>query len=154
MNHFKGNLLDSVTQGVILQQVNAQNAMGSGFAKAVYEKWPKVKTSFHAWSAAFPADVVRMGKVQPIQLDTDLWIVNIVGQRFAGRDGMRYTSYDALDEGLLSTAVWLRDHGFGSHDVHFPLIGAGLGGGHWPAIAALIEHRIGPATTLWTLPEA
>jgi hypothetical protein len=153
MKHEVGNLLEHVKQGIILQQVNAQNAMGSGFAKAVYEKWPIVKTEFHRWSCTFQRDIDRMGKVLPVLVEPGLWVVNIVGQRFAGRHPVRYTSYDALDDGLQTVRNWMDFSGFNptGADVHQPLLGSDLGGGHWPVVAALIEHRIGPETTLWTL---
>ena len=151
MKHEIGNLLEHVKQGVILQQVNAQNAMGSGFAKAVYEKWPIVKTEFHSWSRTFQRDVDRMGKIQTIEVEPGLWVVNIVGQQFAGRDAKRYTSYDALADGLFRVAHWMATTPYFSTDVHHPLMGAVLGGGEWSIIKSIIEHNMGEQTTLWTL---
>jgi hypothetical protein len=151
MKHEVGNLLENVKHGIILQQVNAQNSMGSGFAKAVYEKWPVVKTEFHRWSNTMQRDVDRLGKIQTIQVEPGLWVVNIVGQQFAGHDGKRYTSYDALSDGLFRVACWMATTEYFSTDVHHPLMGAALGGGAWGVIAAIIEHNIGEQTTLWTL---
>lgn len=152
MNIVEGNLLHSVTHGVILQQVNAQNAMGSGFAKAVYEMWPEVKRRFHAWSGTFATDLERMGKIGTIEVEPGLHVINIVGQRFAGHSNKRYTSYDALDDGLQMVSSWLRMKSIPTSMVHVPLIGAGLGGGHWPIIEQIIEHRLGSDVTLWVLP--
>jgi O-acetyl-ADP-ribose deacetylase (regulator of RNase III) len=154
MNHQIGNLLEHVKQGVILQQVNAQNKMGSGFAKAVFEQWPLVKDAFHRWSEQFDDDAQRMGKFQALEVVKGLYVVNIVGQRFYGKDGKRYTSYDSLDDALVHVAAWMHFNHLYHYDVHHPYIGAGLGGGHWPVIYEIITHRIGPDTTLWTLPEA
>ena len=153
MNPQIGNLLENVKQGVILQQVNAQNKMGSGFAKAVFEQWPMVKDAFHRWSEQFDEDTQRMGKFQALEVVKGLYVVNIVGQRFFGRDGQRYTSYDSLDEGLKLVAAWMRFNHLTDADVHHPLMGCDLGGGNWPTVMSLIEHRIGPNTTLWTLPK-
>jgi len=155
VNHQIGNLLENVTQGVILQQVNAQNKMGSGFAKAVFERWPLVKSEYHRWCCQFENDEAMMGSFQTLEVVRGLHVVNLVGQRFYGREaGRRYTSYDALDSGMKSIAAWLRLNRIPSSNVHFPLLGSDLGGGHWPVVAAIIEHRIGPGTTLWTLPQA
>lgn len=153
MNHQIGNLLENVKQGVILQQVNAQNKMGSGFAKAVYEQWPMVKDAYHRWCEQFDEDLQRMGKFQCLEVVKGLYVVNIVGQRYAGRSGQRYTSYDALDDALKNVSAWLRFNHISDVDVHFPLLGSDLGGGHWPVVAAIIEHHIGPNCTLWTLPK-
>jgi O-acetyl-ADP-ribose deacetylase (regulator of RNase III) len=153
MNHEVGDLLANVKQGVILQQVNAQNKMGSGFAKGVFEQWPLVKDAYHRWCEQFDGDEQLMGKFQALEVVRGLYVVNVVGQRFFGKDGKRYTSYDSLDDGLKLVAAWMRFNHLTDVDVHHPLIGAGLGGGHWPVIQEIITHRIGPGTTLWTLPE-
>lgn len=157
MKYITGDLVNSLLSGVILQQVNAQNAMGSGFAKAVFDRWPIVKTEFHRWSCTFQRDVDRMGQIQTIQVEPNIWVVNIVGQQFYGRAptfdgrGRRHTSYDALDIGLHRVAEWMAYTPLTSADVHHPAIGSGLGGGHWPVVAELIEHNLGADTTLWTL---
>ena len=39
--------ITSITKGVIMHQVNCQNVMGSGVAKALYTKYPQVKSEFH-----------------------------------------------------------------------------------------------------------
>lgn len=154
MNHQVGNLLRNVTQGIILQQVNCQNAMGSGFAKAVYEKWPVVKSDFHHFSNTKQKDKDRLGAMQVVTVEDGLFVVNLFAQLNYGRaDDYRYTSYDALDIALEKTAKWMKSSGLDlrSIDVHHPAIGCGLGGAHWPIVAEIIEHRIGPRTTLWTL---
>ena len=38
-----GDLLDA-TEDIIVQQVNCRSVMGSGVAKAIYTRWPEVKT--------------------------------------------------------------------------------------------------------------
>lgn len=155
MKYATGDLIKNVKQGIILQQVNAQNVMGSGFAKAVYEKWPIVKSEFHRWSCTFHRDLDRLGQVQTIEVEPGLFVVNIVGQRYYGNDGKtRYTSYDALGVGLEQTSKWMDsrlDLWLTSHQVHHPAIGSGLGGAHWPVVEQLIEKHIGSGTTLWTL---
>ena len=41
-----GNLLDEVTTGCIIHQVNAQGVMGSGIAWAIRERYPQVWTDY------------------------------------------------------------------------------------------------------------
>lgn len=156
MRVIEGDLLQSVKYGVILQQVNAQNKMGSGFAKAVYEKYPAVKKAYHEYFELFPLDqgTRALGQIQVIPVSEGLWVLNIVGQEFFGKDGKRYTSYDALDDGLSMVGEWLRTMNLPATKVHHPLLGCGLGGGHWPVVEALIEHRLGSNTTLWLHPTA
>ena len=150
MKVMKGDLLANVSKGLILQQVNCQNVMGSGFAKAVFTQYPIVKTLYHSFCEKHPV-AERLGKFQIIQVTEDLAVVNLFGQMFYGTGGKKYTSYDALDAAMIPVVGWMEARCQTSEDVHHPLIGAGLGGGHWPIIREIIQHRIGPETTLWTL---
>ena len=43
----KGDLLEAGES--IVHQVNCQNVMGSGVAKAIYTKWPEVKIEYHKY---------------------------------------------------------------------------------------------------------
>lgn len=47
--------------------------------------------------------------------------------------------YEAIREGLRATAVFAREQGA---SVHMPRIGAGLGGGRWEVISAIIEEEL------------
>ena len=73
---------------------------------------------------------------------------NLFSQNYYGRDGRRYTSYDAIDTGLRH--LWDQLEPFHG-GLHHPLFGCGLGGGDWNVVKAIIEHRLGHETTLWTL---
>lgn len=151
MEHKVGDLL-SVEQGIILHQVNCQGKMNSGVAKAIREKWPVVFEEYldHCHSGVVAEDV--LGTAQVIKVGTDLWVANLFGQLNYGYDGRRYTSYDALDSGLAAVAAWMFENNFTSADAHHPLLGSDRGGACWGVVAALIKHRIGDRTTLWTLP--
>ena len=39
--------ISTITHGVIMHQVNCQNKMGAGVAKALYNTYPQVKTEYH-----------------------------------------------------------------------------------------------------------
>lgn len=163
MRHVLGNPVEEVKQGIILQQVNAQGVMGSGIAKEIREKWPivwddyssiiKPTRSVHPGAGAqHPgAGAQHLGKVIPVQVEPGLWVLNIVGQQFFGRDARRYTSYDALDVGLNEVAHFMDFHSIKGQDVHHPLMGCGLGGGAWGVVERLIETHLGTETALWTL---
>lgn len=148
MNIIEGDLLENVKEGLILQQVNAQGVMGSGFAKAVYERWPIVKqlysTRFSQRSQNCGADY--LGMVQTIEVQPNLYVLNLVAQQYYGRDGKRYTSYDALDTCLETVANLNKSQNL---PVHHPLLGSGLGGGYWPIVECIIEAHLGSNTTLW-----
>lgn len=152
----EGNIVTQVTSGVILHQVNCQGVMGSGVARDIRNKYPKV---FEEYSRiANPASTSRfagadlLGIAQCVDVTPELSIFNLFGQQFYGREPKRYTSYDALDTALAEVANQLRYFKIESNQVNLPLLGSGLGGAHWPTVATMVEHHLGPDTTLWVLP--
>lgn len=150
-----GDLLENVSSGLILQQVNCQGMMGSGFAKAVLEKYPVVRERFVEFSGPpytqknSGADL--LGQIQLVEVSPTLIVVNLFTQQFFGRDGKRYTSYDALDTALESLRELMDETGTSDEDVHHPAIGSGLGGAHWAVVQQIVQHRLGTNTTLWVL---
>ena len=150
-----GNVLTEVKKGIIVQQVNAQGGMGSGFAKSIMDKWPLVKDRYAGWIGLpyTQAESGRnyLGQVLYVEVEPGLYVANIVGQQFFGKDGKRYTSYDALDLGFEDVCKVAKASGI--TEVHYPLIGAGLGGGNWSIISAIINAQLDTIHhTLWVVP--
>lgn len=52
----------------ICHQVNCQNAMGSGVAKALYQKWPNVKSEYHSFCDSYEPNEL-LGKMQIVPVD-------------------------------------------------------------------------------------
>lgn len=151
-----GDLLANVQNGLILQQVNCQGMMGSGFAKAVLDRYPIVREKFCEFSGPpytqCQSGAELLGQIQLVEVSPSLIVVNLFTQQFFGRNGSKYTSYDALDTALASLRDLMDQTNHTSDDVHHPLIGCGLGGGEWSIIQQIIQHRLGTNTTLWVLP--
>lgn len=154
--------ITTLGRGLILHQVNCQGAMNSGVAKAIRQKWPFVFNEYTRIcnkivnSRLIDGPKHHLGKVQLVQPeeDVELYVGNLFGQETyyqpGDQKGLRYTSYDALDEAFTLVAEWNRRHRL---PVHFPLIGSDRGGAHWPAVKAIIEHRLGEFDLhLWLLP--
>lgn len=95
--------ITTLKKGILLQQVNCQNAMGSGVAKAIYTKWPIVKEEYHKFAKnKKPNDL--LGLIQEIEINEDLLIRNI--KEIANK--------------------------YSNEIIVIPyLIGCGLGGGNW-----------------------
>ena len=166
-----GNIVHEVKEGIIVQQVNAQGVMGSGVAKDIREKYPQV---FEVYSRAVGPAYTQyqngrhlLGMMIPVQVDTNLWVCNIVGQQFFGRDPHlqptgQYTSYDALAVGFKSLRHFALENFVLTEDlrwatrpvINFPLIGCGLGGADWNIVSSIIETCL-PSfkKTLWVLTE-
>lgn len=136
-----GNLLD-VKQGVIVHGCNAQGVMGSGVALQIKQRF---KDAFHAYLRHESINGLRLGEVSTCEVVKGLWIVNAITQESFGRDGRRYVSYDAVADAFAAIR-----RNFRGQPIHFPKIGAGLGGGNWDIISAIIDAELpGVEKTLW-----
>ena len=137
-----GSILDA-KEKYICHQVNCRNAMGSGLAKALYEKWPCVKTSYHAVASKFISSPRELlGKFQLVYVEDDQYVINVYGQLDYGRDKIViYTDYDALRRAFTGMA-----HLDG--DFAFPYgFGCGLANGDWETVYGLIrdcfqDHKV------------
>jgi len=152
INAITGDILTA--KGIIIHQVNCRGVMGSGVAKAIREKWP---TAFDAYRShwermggASNADEM-LGDVVFADVG-DVWVGNCFAQDGYGKDGRRYTSYDALDRCMIEVARLAPK--FAGASINFPLIGCGTGGAKWEVVKEIIEHRIPDSfvKNLWTLP--
>lgn len=124
--------ITEVTEGVIVQQVNCQNKMGSGVAKALYEKYPLIKEQYHAYCDGKSPETL-LGSIQKVEINSNLLVVNSFSQLNYGYDGQKYTD----EEELITNIRWMSSEaeysGWGLVYVPY-LIGCGLGGGNWETI--------------------
>lgn len=131
----KGNLLEA-PEAIIAHGCNAQGVMGSGVAKAIKAKWPEAyrayRHHYESRNGLFPGEVI-WATVQDNKL-----IANCITQCEFGRDGKRYTEYDAIRE-CMHTINKFEQPEMG---LALPLIGAGLGGGDWDIISQIIEEEV------------
>lgn len=143
----EGNLLDA-KECILCHQVNCQNRMGSGVAKALTTRWPEVKKNYHAFCDGKQPTQLH-GCVQVIRVSDNKFVANIFGQLSFGYDGKLYTDYQALDQAFGTLASMT------SSSLAFPYgFGCGLGGGDWNKVYALIEkHFSDRAVTIYKLPE-
>ena len=147
-----GNLLDT-TDPFIAHGCNSYARMGAGVAKQIAKRYPWVATKLreaYEWEVGFHLnrDGLQMGKIyEYAQRDAPYRILNLITQKTYGRRG-RYVSYDALDD-----AFRLVQRQIGEAPISIPRIGAGLGGGSWPIIEAIINDCLRDSiVTVWDLP--
>lgn len=124
----------------IAHGVNCRNRMGSGVAKALYEKWPVVKEQFHE---RYMQERNILGTVQPVVVESDgrtnRWVLNMFTQENYGYDGRRYVNYAALVHCFTSVLT------YGLKELAIPKIGCGLAGGDWDIVSQLIEDSVNGA---------
>lgn len=140
----KGDLFQTEIK-TIVHGCNAQGVMGSGVAKIIRDKYPK---AYDRYVAEYKIhNHLKLGHVIPVPCgdrinDPDNFkiIVNAITQDFYGRDGLRYVSYDAIAESMNIINKFFEVYGIS--DIAMPQIGAGLGGGDWKVIEAIIESEL------------
>ena len=144
----KGNLM-AVTSGIIAHGCNAQGVMGSGVAALVKALYPDAFDQYVADLEMMAKeesykDISPLGYVSfwsPADLYDNLTpdcllIANCITQNLFGRDGSKFVSYDAIHTcftTLERLAITTR------MTINIPRIGAGLGGGDWAVIEAIIN---------------
>lgn len=133
-----GNLLDAQTD-VIAHQVNCQGVMGSGVAKQIRDKWPRVYDNYVSDCYDYITCTYELlGECQLVQIDDYQYVANLFGQDHYGKDGKRYTSYDGIYDALTNLAVQMMDNGMES--VAFPYkMSSDRGGADWNVVLAMIE---------------
>lgn len=151
----KGDLF-STTDSIIAHGCNNQGVMGAGVAKIIATRWPK---AFNDYVAALNGKMHRIhGPFPPLGWNNysdvgDRIIVNMITQTLGNMD--RPVSYDAIDTCFADLFSWMQ--GMGLCMVSIPKIGAGLGGGDWNVIEAIIrsqESKVaasGITVTVWEL---
>jgi len=139
----QGDIL-AVEKGIIVHGCNARGVMGSGLAKQVKEKWPACFETYKQRLFFKPLDGSScLGEVIPHFINENLVIANAITQEDYGRTpGKVYVNYAAVKKCFTTIARAANDLQL---PVHYPMIGAGLGGGSWE----LIEQQIDKAFELY-----
>lgn len=122
----------------IVHGCNAQGVMRSGVAKTVYEQYHPAYVEYR--EQYLKENKLQLGSTISVEANGKL-IVNAITQEFYGRDGKRYVSYDAVAEAMHNINRSWRNNSAETH-IAMPQIGAGLGGGDWDVIAAIIESEL------------
>jgi len=123
---------------------NNIDVMGSGVAKALYNRWPKVKDKYHE-------SFMKLGTVSYVkEVDDRVVICNMIGQNGVktgenenghaiGDDGKPPVRYSALCLAMMDVAGKLEMFG-DKVEIHCPLFGCDLAGGDWYIVSTLIEE--------------
>jgi hypothetical protein len=132
----------TVTNGIIVQQVNCRGVMGAGLAKHVARKWPAVVLYYSEFCKKHGKGEDLLGKIQVTHITDTLEVCNVFSQLDFGREQKLYTNYEKMHEGLEALQVYLkkRKEKTGKDlQVYFPLkFGCGLAGGDWKFVRKLI----------------
>ena len=121
VNFISGDLTTIDHPAVIIQQVNCQNVMGAGLAKALMTRWPQVASEYHAFCVRSTPQTL-LGHIQTAIVGHDQFVCNVFG-----RHG-HYTNEAKL---LTACDVILRHAAQANLPVYAPVnLGSGLAGGN------------------------
>lgn len=140
---------------IIAHVCNDIGGWGRGFVTALSRRGPEPEAAYRAWHRDRASNDFALGAVQLVPVHENLWVANMIGQHGIRRaGGQPPIRYEAVDEALGRLA----DHALRLEaSVHVPRIGAGLAGGEWPRIEALVEQQLcnaGVDVTVYDLPSA
>lgn len=140
IEYVKGDLFSTEIQ-TIAHGCNAQGVMGSGVAKIIKERYPD---AFKRYRNQYEKQgVLKLGDIIVVPCEYNgkkKIIVNAITQEIFGRDGRRFVSYDAVSESMAKINHMFEV--YGTSEVAMPQVGAGLGGGDWNVISAIIESEL------------
>lgn len=132
--------ITTIDFGVIVHQVNCQGVMGSGVAKALRDKWPKIFDSYKTMCNVY---LSLLGKIDVCEIKENLYVVNLFGQndyRSNHQLSKRFTNYGAWEVALPSLRNYIEDNGLPER-IYFPYnVGCDRRGGDWRIISAMIEE--------------
>jgi O-acetyl-ADP-ribose deacetylase (regulator of RNase III) len=125
---------------VIAHVVNDRGGWGKGFVLAISRRHPEAEAAYRRWSRRPAPDdpSFSLGQVQFVAVAPDRWTANMLAQHgYQAPDNPVPLDYAALECCLITLARFALSHGA---TVHMPRIGAGLAGGDWERIEALIAR--------------
>lgn len=129
--------ITTVDYGIIAHQVNCKGGIGSGVAKALIDKWSKVKTQYHMFYDFHKDKFQLLGKYDLVNVEENVIVFNCFTQFDRGYDGKLYTSYSAIDTCFTNIGKLQTEY-----PIHIPyLYGCGLGGGDWETVKTIIDAR-------------
>jgi O-acetyl-ADP-ribose deacetylase (regulator of RNase III) len=142
IHYLQGDATSPQAKGnkIIAHICNDLGGWGKGFVLAVSRRWTDPEAAYRRWHRERAANDFGLGAVQLVQVESYIWIANMIGQR-----GMKTGSkgppirYEAVDECLGKLGDFASEK---AASVHMPRIGCGLAGGRWERIEPLIESRL------------
>ena len=148
--YLKGDATNPKAEGnkLIVHICNDIGGWGKGFVMAVSKRWKLPEQSYRNWYKS--KENFSLGMVQFVQVETDIWVANLIGQHKINKDerGNAPIRYEAVLAGLDKIGVFAAEN---NATVHMPRIGCGLAGGTWDQIEPLLNSAIADRDILITV---
>lgn len=142
MKFVNGDITD-IEYGAIIQQVNCQGIMGAGVAKALYTKWPVIKSKYE-WFSNRPNKNALYGMIQTINVTHQITVYNSFSQFDYGTHDKQTNEAMLINNiNMICKAYAGLNAQSGNYiPVYVPYgIGCGLGGGNWAFVSYGIANN-------------
>lgn len=133
IEYIKGDLFQTPHK-VIVHGCNDLGVMGSGVAKIVRDNYPE---AYEKYMQVYEKEGLEGGTIIPAFSNGKV-IVNAISQYGYGRSG-RFVNYEWIAAIFAKLNVYCSVNA--ETHIAMPQIGAGLGGGSWEVISAIIESE-------------
>jgi O-acetyl-ADP-ribose deacetylase (regulator of RNase III) len=157
IKYIEGNAVKPEGDGpkFIIHCCNDIGGWGSGFVLAISDRWTEPEKRYREW--AHKGSYInqekydipfKLGQVQGVEVEDDLYVVNMIGQRSTGMTNIAVgdeivtippIKYDCISECLLRVASFAMGYGA---SIHMPRICCGLAGGTWDRVEPLIMMNL------------
>lgn len=126
---------------VIVQNLNAQGAIGGGFSGAVTEKWPKVEEMYLDFIDNTNLKERLGAVIYSWVVEKEIVVASIIAQYkgFKVAPNEILINYDELKKGF-SDIIDIMSFIDKPYTIHMPRIGCGIAGGDWNIIEKIIEE--------------
>lgn len=155
LQHRRGDATRPPTSGphIIAHGCNNRGKWGRGFVVPLARRYPAARAAYLDWYAGRGDNDFGKGAAQLVAVKRGVWVANLITQEgLYPKQGVPPIRYDAIESAFTQLAAFALDKGA---SVHMPRIGAGLAGGDWARIEALIQSTLvepGVAVTVYTYP--
>ena len=127
--------------GLLVQGVNCQSAMGSGVAAAIMSTWPEVSVAYHKYCEIHEGETI-LGTCNYVKVTPELTVVNGFTQEYFGSDGKRYACPKAILSVLRECCAFLMYKDPEDRQLHMPRIASDLGGLDWETEVLPVVEKV------------
>lgn len=130
---------EAARKKLICHVVNDLGLMGSGVARALFEKWPAVKSEYVKWAKS--KNNFELGNIQALKVDENIAVVNMIGQRdIKPINGIPPVRYGALRKSCKKVAEIASKY---NATVNVPYkMGSDLAGGDWNEVEKILIEEL------------
>lgn len=155
INYVIGDATNPSSSGrrIIAHCCNDAGYWNAGFVRALSARYHQPERDYRRWSKTNRPIPFALGEVQFVKVLPGLCVANIIGQHgIKSHANPKPIDYRALRAGLSKVCELAISH---NATVHMPRMGAGLAGGNWDLISAIIDEELcqnGIEVTVYDLP--